>query len=70
MAKRVFYSFHCQVARESPPEVLFVPVGGITPQCLAAYAAAGANGFGLRPPSVAVVPFPAPGHHVVARRRP
>lgn len=29
------------------PEVLFVPVGGITPQHLAAYAAAGANGFGL-----------------------
>jgi 2-dehydro-3-deoxyphosphogalactonate aldolase len=30
-----------------PPEVLFVPVGGITPRHLAAYAAAGANGFGL-----------------------
>jgi 2-dehydro-3-deoxyphosphogalactonate aldolase len=30
-----------------PSEVLFVPVGGITPQNLAAYAAAGANGFGL-----------------------
>jgi 2-dehydro-3-deoxyphosphogalactonate aldolase len=30
-----------------PPEVLFLPVGGITPQNLAAYAAAGANGFGL-----------------------
>jgi 2-dehydro-3-deoxyphosphogalactonate aldolase len=30
-----------------PPEVLFVPVGGITPQNLAAYVAAGANGFGL-----------------------
>ena len=30
-----------------PPEVLFVPVGGITPQNLAAYAAAGASGFGL-----------------------
>jgi len=30
-----------------PPEVLFVPVGGITPQNLAAYAAAGAGGFGL-----------------------
>jgi 2-dehydro-3-deoxyphosphogalactonate aldolase len=29
------------------PEVLFVPVGGITPRHLAAYAAAGANGFGL-----------------------
>jgi 2-dehydro-3-deoxyphosphogalactonate aldolase len=29
------------------PEVLFVPVGGITPQNLAAYAAAGASGFGL-----------------------
>lgn len=27
--------------------VLFLPVGGITPQGLAAYAAAGANGFGL-----------------------
>jgi len=30
-----------------PPEVLFLPVGGITPQHLAAYAAAGASGFGL-----------------------
>jgi 2-dehydro-3-deoxyphosphogalactonate aldolase len=30
-----------------PPEVLFVPVGGITPLNLAAYAAAGASGFGL-----------------------
>jgi 2-dehydro-3-deoxyphosphogalactonate aldolase len=30
-----------------PPEVLFLPVGGITPQNLAAYRAAGANGFGL-----------------------
>ena len=30
-----------------PPEVLFLPVGGITPQNLAAYAAAGASGFGL-----------------------
>jgi 2-dehydro-3-deoxyphosphogalactonate aldolase len=30
-----------------PSEVLFVPVGGITPQNLAAYAAAGADGFGL-----------------------
>ena len=30
-----------------PPEVLFLPVGGITPENLAAYAAAGANGFGL-----------------------
>lgn len=30
-----------------PSEVLFVPVGGITPHNLAAYAAAGANGFGL-----------------------
>jgi len=29
------------------PEVLFVPVGGITPQNLAAYATAGASGFGL-----------------------
>jgi 2-dehydro-3-deoxyphosphogalactonate aldolase len=29
------------------PEVLFVPVGGITPQAMAAYAAAGASGFGL-----------------------
>jgi 2-dehydro-3-deoxyphosphogalactonate aldolase len=30
-----------------PPEVLFLPVGGITPQNLAAYHTAGANGFGL-----------------------
>ena len=30
-----------------PPEVLFLPVGGITPQNLAAYRAAGASGFGL-----------------------
>jgi 2-dehydro-3-deoxyphosphogalactonate aldolase len=30
-----------------PAEVLFVPVGGITPQNMAAYAAAGASGFGL-----------------------
>ena len=30
-----------------PPEALFLPVGGITPQNLAAYAAAGASGFGL-----------------------
>jgi len=30
-----------------PSDTLFVPVGGITPQNLAAYAAAGANGFGL-----------------------
>jgi len=30
-----------------PPEVLFLPVGGITPQNLAAYRTAGANGFGL-----------------------
>jgi 2-dehydro-3-deoxyphosphogalactonate aldolase len=30
-----------------PPDVLFLPVGGITPQNLAAYAAAGASGFGL-----------------------
>lgn len=29
------------------PEVLFVPVGGITPHSLAAYAAAGASGYGL-----------------------
>ncbi len=28
-------------------DVLFLPVGGITPQNMAAYAAAGANGFGL-----------------------
>jgi len=28
-------------------DVLFVPVGGITPQNMAAYAAAGASGFGL-----------------------
>lgn len=30
-----------------PSEVLFLPVGGITPQNLAAYVAAGASGFGL-----------------------
>jgi 2-dehydro-3-deoxyphosphogalactonate aldolase len=30
-----------------PPGVLFLPVGGITPHNLAAFAAAGANGFGL-----------------------
>jgi 2-dehydro-3-deoxyphosphogalactonate aldolase len=30
-----------------PPQVLFLPVGGITPQGMAAYRAAGANGFGL-----------------------
>lgn len=30
-----------------PPEVPFLPVGGITPRSLAAYAAAGASGFGL-----------------------
>lgn len=30
-----------------PRDTLFLPVGGITPQNLAAYAAAGANGFGL-----------------------
>jgi 2-dehydro-3-deoxyphosphogalactonate aldolase len=30
-----------------PPELLFLPVGGITPQNLAAYRAAGASGFGL-----------------------
>jgi 2-dehydro-3-deoxyphosphogalactonate aldolase len=30
-----------------PPQVLFLPVGGITPQSMAAYAAAGASGFGL-----------------------
>jgi 2-dehydro-3-deoxyphosphogalactonate aldolase len=30
-----------------PPEVLFLPVGGITPHNLPAYRAAGANGFGL-----------------------
>jgi 2-dehydro-3-deoxyphosphogalactonate aldolase len=30
-----------------PPEVLFLPVGGITPQNLVAYRSAGANGFGL-----------------------
>jgi 2-dehydro-3-deoxyphosphogalactonate aldolase len=30
-----------------PPEVPFLPVGGITPQNLAAYRAAGATGFGL-----------------------
>jgi 2-dehydro-3-deoxyphosphogalactonate aldolase len=29
------------------PQVLFLPVGGITPQNLAAYRAAGASGFGL-----------------------
>ena len=29
------------------PQVLFVPVGGITPQNMAAYTAAGAGGFGL-----------------------
>ena len=28
-------------------DVLFVPVGGITPHNMADYAAAGANGFGL-----------------------
>ncbi len=30
-----------------PPEVLFLPVGGITPQSMAAYVTAGASGFGL-----------------------
>ena len=30
-----------------PPQVPFLPVGGITPQNLAAYRAVGANGFGL-----------------------
>ncbi len=30
-----------------PPQVLFLPVGGITPQNLASYRAAGASGFGL-----------------------
>jgi 2-dehydro-3-deoxyphosphogalactonate aldolase len=30
-----------------PPEVLFLPVGGITLQNLAAFRAAGASGFGL-----------------------
>jgi 2-dehydro-3-deoxyphosphogalactonate aldolase len=30
-----------------PKDVLFLPVGGITPQNMAAYAAAGASGFGL-----------------------
>lgn len=30
-----------------PPEVLFLPVGGITPPSMAAYVAAGASGFGL-----------------------
>jgi 2-dehydro-3-deoxyphosphogalactonate aldolase len=30
-----------------PPEVIFLPVGGITPLNLAAYMAAGASGFGL-----------------------
>jgi 2-dehydro-3-deoxyphosphogalactonate aldolase len=30
-----------------PPDALFLPVGGITPQNLAAYRAAGASGFGL-----------------------
>jgi 2-dehydro-3-deoxyphosphogalactonate aldolase len=30
-----------------PADTLFLPVGGITPQHLAAYAAAGASGFGL-----------------------
>ena len=30
-----------------PPEVLFLPVGGITPQSLAGYRTAGASGFGL-----------------------
>lgn len=30
-----------------PQQVLFLPVGGITPQGMAAYRAAGANGFGL-----------------------
>jgi len=30
-----------------PKDVLFVPVGGITPHNMADYAAAGANGFGL-----------------------
>lgn len=30
-----------------PPQVLFLPVGGITPQNLPAYRAAGASGFGL-----------------------
>jgi 2-dehydro-3-deoxyphosphogalactonate aldolase len=30
-----------------PPQVPFLPVGGITPQSLASYRAAGASGFGL-----------------------
>jgi 2-dehydro-3-deoxyphosphogalactonate aldolase len=30
-----------------PPETLFIPVGGITPDNLASYWSAGANGFGL-----------------------
>jgi 2-dehydro-3-deoxyphosphogalactonate aldolase len=30
-----------------PRDVLFLPVGGITPQAMAAYVAAGAGGFGL-----------------------
>ena len=30
-----------------PPELLFLPVGGITPQSMAAYVTAGASGFGL-----------------------
>jgi len=30
-----------------PAQTLFLPVGGITPQTMAPYAAAGASGFGL-----------------------
>jgi len=30
-----------------PPETLLFPVGGITPERMADYRAAGANGFGL-----------------------
>jgi len=30
-----------------PPEVLLLPVGGITPATMAGYRSAGANGFGI-----------------------
>ena len=34
-------------ARSSPRDVPILPVGGVTPDSMAAYVAAGANGFGL-----------------------
>jgi 2-dehydro-3-deoxyphosphogalactonate aldolase len=47
-----------------PPDVLLLPVGGVSPETMAAYLAAGAAGFGIG----SALYKPGLGAHVVADR--